>query len=158
MSDLSLNVSVSDNKAALFVEGRANFKCTESVKKFCSKVMADGVQLLQIDLSKCIMMDSTFMGILTGVGIEGKSRKISVQILNAGDANKKLLFDLGLKTVFDYVDTDIDYQDAQELEQEELTNEQHAVNVRDGHQNLIDVHEPNREIFQDILDFLNENP
>jgi anti-anti-sigma regulatory factor len=158
MSEATLLVFTDDSGAYLQVAGRATFKFSECVKAFCLEVIKNQTKCIRIDLSKCDFMDSTFMGILAMVGIEAMRAKMPVEIVNAGDANRKLLFDLGLKQIFKYVDGVGEQAGLSEVTQSDVTMDQYTENVKDAHQTLVDVYAPNREKFQDILEFINQTP
>ncbi len=81
-------------------------------------------------------------------------------MVNLSPENKKNLESLGLKKMFKFSDDKKDSltTDFKDLERGEVSQEEHKVNVLNAHQVLIDVHEPNRQEFQDIITFLTENP
>jgi len=111
-----------------------------------------------LEMKNCIGMDSTFMGILTMVSLNAKKKKATVELTNINKANKSNLFSLGLKNMFVYSDVTNFEQTWNNVESSKVTQEQHQANVLDAHQTLIDVHEDNRQEFQDIVTFLKDTP
>ncbi len=160
MSQVHLSVALSDTKAIIKVVGRANFECCEYLKRFCLRILAKNEKELIFDMTSCQAMDSTFMGTLTQFSLDALRKKRTIEMVNLSPENKKNLESLGLKKLFKLSDDKKDSltTDFKDLERGEVSQEEHKANVLNAHQVLIDVHEPNRQEFQDIITFLTENP
>lgn len=160
MSQVHLSVAVTDNEALVKVSGRATFECCEDLKKFCNRILSQKKASLIFEMGDCQGMDSTFMGTLTQFSLEAMKNKALIEMRNVSHDNKKNLESIGLKKMFKFSDGDTKQMKVsfEEIEQTEVTQDQHKENVLNAHQVLIDVHEPNREEFQDIVTFLKENP
>ena len=52
--------------ACIRVVGRANFTCSVDFKTLLNGLLADGCADFVFDLSQCLLMDSTFLGVLAG--------------------------------------------------------------------------------------------
>jgi anti-anti-sigma regulatory factor len=79
------------------VVGRGSFQNSGCVKAFYLQLLKDGVNRFVIDLGACTYLDSTFLGILLGLGL--KLREMGnglLNILNASPRNLELLRNLGL--------------------------------------------------------------
>ena len=79
------------------VVGRGSFQNSGCLKAFYLQLLKDGVSRFVIDLGACTYLDSTFLGILLGLGLklrEGGSGLLN--ILNASPRNLELLRNLGL--------------------------------------------------------------
>ncbi|MCH2208074.1 MAG: STAS domain-containing protein [Lentisphaerales bacterium] len=159
MSQETLAVAVQENIARIRVNGRATFGCSEDLKKFCTLMLERKVEKIVLEMQTCAGMDSTFMGILTMVSLSAKKQNIPIEINNASEENRQNLFSLGLKNMFSFTsNTETTTLKWQEVECSEVSQEKHSENVLNAHQTLIDVHEPNRKEFQDIITFLKESP
>jgi len=160
MSQVHLSVAVTENEALVKVNGRATFECCEDLKKFCCKMLNQDKSPLIFEMQDCQGMDSTFMGTLTQFSLEALKKKIIIEMRNISPENKKNLESIGLKKMFRYSDGDTKQLEVsfEDLERSEVSQDQHKENVLNAHQVLIDVHEPNREEFQDIITFLKDNP
>jgi anti-sigma B factor antagonist len=159
MSQATLSVAVTENRAFIKVHGRATFESSEDLKKFCIRMLDQNVTNIDIEMSQCSGMDSTFMGIMTMISLAAKKKKAIVSLINTGEANQKNLFSLGLKTMFNFTSTEKETQPKwEELAKSEVSQDQHKDNVLNAHQTLIDVHEDNRKEFQDIITFLKDSP
>jgi len=79
------------------VVGRGSFQNSGCLKAFYLQLLKEGVGQFVIDLGACTYLDSTFLGILLGLGLklrEGGNNLLT--ILNASSRNLELLRNLGL--------------------------------------------------------------
>ena len=103
MSEAHILVATQQGVAVLRVVGRATFKISRDLRDFASARMADGVQSIVVDLSECVTMDSTFMGVLAMIGIQGRDR-LHLVLVNADEENRELLDGIGVSRVWTYAD------------------------------------------------------
>jgi anti-anti-sigma regulatory factor len=79
------------------VVGRGSFQNSGCVKAFYLQLLKEGVTRFVIDLGPCTYLDSTFLGILLGLGLKLREAGDGVlHILNASPRNLELLKNLGL--------------------------------------------------------------
>jgi anti-sigma B factor antagonist len=79
------------------VVGRGSFQNSGCLKAFYIQLLKDGVTRFVIDLGACSYLDSTFLGILLGLGLKlRESGRSLLTILNASSRNLELLRNLGL--------------------------------------------------------------
>jgi anti-sigma B factor antagonist len=79
------------------VVGRGSFQNSGCLKAFYLQLLKEGVRRFVVDLEACTYLDSTFLGILLGLGL--KLREVGpglLHILNASPRNLELLKNLGL--------------------------------------------------------------
>jgi anti-sigma B factor antagonist len=84
------------------VVGRGTFQNSQPLRRYALDVMDRGVERFMIDLDGCEGMDSTFLGVLAGIGLRlTQNGKIGqVQIANVNARNLELLQTLGLDRLF----------------------------------------------------------
>ena len=70
MSSASLSVLVGKRFACVKIAGRANFASSPDFKTLLSELSQKGFGHFIIDLSECVLMDSTFLGVLAGFGMK----------------------------------------------------------------------------------------
>src|ERR1017187_133923 len=70
MSSASLSVLVGKNFACVKICGRANFACSPDFKTLLNGLAQKGFGHFIIDLSECVLLDSTFLGVLAGFGMK----------------------------------------------------------------------------------------
>jgi anti-anti-sigma regulatory factor len=79
------------------VVGRGSFQNSGCLKAFYVQLLKEGVNRFVIDLGSCTYLDSTFLGILLGLGLKlRESGNSLLTILNASTRNLELLRNLGL--------------------------------------------------------------
>ena len=83
------------------VEGKGSFLNSGSVKEFAREMIGRGHREFVVDLAGCPVMDSTFMGTLTGVALQLREQSTgSLSITNLNERNRDLLCNLGLNQLF----------------------------------------------------------
>ena len=88
------------------VSGKGDLSNSPRVSSFAKHMIAKGEKRIVVDLEDCTVMDSTFMGTLTGI-----SRKLQaaggpkLEVINANERNQDLIEGLGLDFIFT-LDTD----------------------------------------------------
>ena len=79
------------------VVGRGSFQNSGCLKAFYQQLLKEGVSRFVVDLNACTYLDSTFLGILLGLGLKLKEAGNGLlHILNANSRNLELLRNLGL--------------------------------------------------------------
>jgi anti-sigma B factor antagonist len=87
-----------DDAVHVSVVGRGTFQNGQPLRRYALDMMDHGVERFVVDLGGCDGMDSTFLGVLAGIGLRltqnGKTGR--VQITNVSQRNAELLQTLGL--------------------------------------------------------------
>ena len=141
------------------VSGRACFQNTGPLNDFFRRMIASGRRTFLIDFRDCTGMDSTFLGVLAGIGIELRKphHQGSLVLCRLGERNLELVINLGLHRILT-VDRGEAQPDAggafQSLGADKVNQVQQARMVLQAHENLVEVDESNREKFQDVIAFL----
>jgi len=100
----SLTAAYIDQTAVIRVEGRGSFRIGPPMKQFIHQVVeSKSASRILIDMSDCIGMDSTFMGVLAGLSYFIKDKPgVSLKLINLSGKNQNLLITLGVDRVVDY--------------------------------------------------------
>lgn len=100
----SLTAAYIDNTAVIRIEGRGSFKISPPMKQFIHQVIdTHSAERILVDMSDCMGMDSTFMGVVAGISCFIKSQpEVSFKLINLSKKNEKLLVTLGVDRVVDY--------------------------------------------------------
>ena len=69
-SSAKLSVLVCKNFACVKIAGRANFTFSPDFKTLLEELAQKGYAHFIIDLSECVLMDSTFLGVLAQFGLK----------------------------------------------------------------------------------------
>jgi anti-sigma B factor antagonist len=100
-----LLVLVGEKFSCIKIIGRANFNSSVDFKTLVSELRQKGYSYFVLDLSECLLMDSTFLGVLTGLGLKfgpGKNDccDSGVELLNANPRITDLLENLCVLHLF----------------------------------------------------------
>ncbi len=166
MSTPSANVSVLVGKkfACLKISGRANFTTSPDFKTLLSELVQKGYAHFIIDLSECVLMDSTFLGVLAGFGLKLNPKVMpterGIELLNANPRVAELLENLGALHLFTVVNGALQLPDDVEVRRPESihpTHEQITRTCLEAHQTLMKVNPENVARFKDVTQFLAED-
>jgi anti-anti-sigma factor len=147
------------------VEGKGSFQNSVQAKRCFQVMMERGERHFVIDLERCPIMDSTFLGTLTGAALNlRESGGGEVCVLNANARNRQLLTSLGLDHI---LEVDLEgrmHGEARRQVGNELGSctdvvspcekEEQAVHVLEAHESLCRANEENAARFRDVIDFL----
>ena len=82
------------------VQGKGSFQNSAGVKRFAKAMVNRGFRDFVVDLAACPVMDSTFMGTLTGIAF--RLRELGhggLHVINSNERNTNLLEGLGLDQI-----------------------------------------------------------
>lgn len=143
------------------LNGKASFMNSAPLKAFFLRMIEQGKRNFVVDFEHCKGMDSTFLGILAGLGIELMKAEDSgsVVLTRLGERNLELVRNLGLHRIMTVDDGQVAAETAEQAEALELTAEQrgeveNARLVLQAHENLVEIDESNKTKFQDVISFL----
>lgn len=157
----SILVGLAPNAVWVQVHGRGSFQNSSGLKQFAREMMDRGHRDFFVDLRECPMMDSTFMGTLTGIALRLRDRegeKGVLRVVNSNTRNVELLSGLGLDQI---LEVDINPVAApcttspepvaalQSVAKREITE-----TMCDAHESLCEADERNRCKFKDLLEYL----
>ncbi len=175
-----MSTSVKDQKAApailagLFedvawirVQIKGSFQNSPQLRAFADHMVSMGRTQLVVDLEDCPVMDSTFMGTLTGIALilQGKPGSL-LQIVNANPRNTQLLQSLGLDQILELDTSGTTWLKERELVRENITqavaaapmdHSEHKEHVLQAHEALCQANAENESRFSDVLEFLKQD-
>ncbi len=163
MSEAQILVATNNEIVQIRVTGRATFQCSQSLRDFCVNIVVTPVSKIIIDLSECVTMDSTFMGVLAMLGLRAKAKGIPVEVVNADKSQKGLLTGLGLGKLFGFTQTansEVNWETlcAAVADDSDSNNQlEKAQTILDAHESLVKVDFNNFPKFKNVLEFLKED-
>jgi len=151
-----------DDPVIVKICGKASFLNSAPVKELFDKMVEQGKSRYIIDFEKCSGMDSTFLGILAGLGIKmiNSEPKGSVVLCRLGPRNLELIENLGLHRLLKVDKGEVDSRfpdngNLQQLEAKEKPVEiENARLVLQAHENLVEIDASNKTKFQDVISYL----
>ena len=99
-NDSSSGVFVAWTEGDVFVRviGRGTYQNAEPVRQFGKEWMDKACRCFHVDMAQCAWMDSTFLGVLAGLGLKLRARGQNggLHLFNAGNHNLQSCQSLGL--------------------------------------------------------------
>ena len=164
MSSAKLSVLVGKNFACVKIAGRANFTFSPDFKTLLEELMQKGYTHFIIDLSECVLMDSTFLGVLAQFGLKmnpaNASGQTGIELLNPNTRVAELLENLGALQLFKIINGALQLPDDVKTCTPESINPTHEQITRiclEAHQTLMAVNPENVARFKDVTQFLAED-
>ncbi len=151
------------------VVGRGSFQNSGCLKTFYQQLLKEHVSRFVIDLGACTYLDSTFLGILLGLGLKLRAGGNGLlDILNASPRNIELLKNLGLDRLINITAaaengaTNGTSNGAANGKLEELncpipTKTEAGPTILEAHENLMQFDPRNVPKFKDVVEFLRED-
>jgi anti-sigma B factor antagonist len=158
-------VFVGDRFACVKISGRANFNSSIDFKTLINELCQKGYSYFVLDLSECLLMDSTFLGVLAGFGLKmgqaqpGKPPG-AIELLNPNERITDLLENLGVLQLFKLAAGPLPVAEQTEghehasvpANKEEVTRA-----CLEAHQTLMDINPKNISKFKEVTAFLSED-
>lgn len=148
----------------LRVEGRGTFQDSVQVKRAFQTIITEGTRDLVVDLERCPMMDSTFLGMLTGTALNlREAGGGTLSVLNANQRNLQLLTSLGLDHILELDREGKLWSDERKQACNALQHcgestaeckDTQTRHVLSAHQALADISPANECRFHDVIEFL----
>ncbi|MGA2684483.1 MAG: STAS domain-containing protein [Verrucomicrobiota bacterium] len=152
------------NFVCVKIVGRANFTYGPDFKSLLTGLAAKGYDRFIIDLSECVLMDSTFLGLLAGFGLKlnqaATTDQHGIELLNPSPRLVDLLENLGALHLFTITKGTLQLPgDVQTQTPDSLnpTREQISRTCLEAHQSLMAMNPDNVMRFKDVTRFLAED-
>jgi anti-anti-sigma regulatory factor len=151
------------------VVGRGSFQNSGCLKVFYQQLLKEGVMRFVVDLDACTYLDSTFLGILLGLGLKLKEAGNGLlHILNANPRNLELLRNLGLDRLINIQGASgngsgpgslngVEQGHLEEMPCPVPTRAEAAPTILEAHENLMEFDPRNVPKFKDVVEFLRED-
>jgi anti-anti-sigma regulatory factor len=159
-----LLVLVGKDFACVKISGRANFSFSPDFKVLLAGLAEKGYGHFIIDLSDCMLMDSTFLGVLAGFGLKmnqpGAANQRGIELFNPNARITELLENLGALPLFKVITVALQLPGDVETSTPESINPSHEQITRtslEAHQTLMAVNPDNVARFKDVTQFLAED-
>lgn len=166
-------VGTAGDEVHVRVIGRGTFQNGQPLRRYAQEMIERGSRQFVVDLGQCQGMDSTFLGVLAGIGLRlaqlgGNSK---VQIARIGPRNMELLQTLGLDRLFVILPADaasaspaLGEEQLRRLPESDINSLSKPLNKLDtadlmleAHDSLIRADQRNLAKFKDLTQFLREN-
>ena len=139
------------------LEGRGTFENSKCVKEFVQRMISKGHNDFVLDLEKCELMDSTFMGTLASVAFSLRDLESGLlRVVRANTRNFSLLEGLGLDHLFQ-VEPEPSPSLPPALHKAGIPGsapDEQRLAILEAHEALIDADPRNAVRFQDVIEYL----
>lgn len=160
-----MSVFVGEHFACVKISGRANFTSSIDFKTLLNELRQKGCEHFVLDLSQCMLMDSTFLGVLAGFGlklctVQNETCCPGLELLNPNARIMELLENLGVLHLFSIrngplvapAGTQTAVLAPADASREEITRA-----CLEAHQTLMKINPGNISRFKDVAQFLAED-
>src|SRR6476660_8649480 len=158
-----IQVGVNGDAVWVKVEGKGSFLNSGNLREFTREMVNRGYREFVVDLEKCSMMDSTFMGTMAGVALRLKELGHGhLHVVHCGERSRELLCGLGLDQIFSIHSNGTigpqcellqgDKANGSSVEQKKQVN----ADMLDAHEALCQAAPENFSRFKDVLDYLKQ--
>lgn len=164
-SSANVSVLVGKNFACIKICGRANFASSPDFKTLLNELAQKGFCHFILDLGECVLMDSTFLGVLSGFGMKlcpnGAPAERGIELHNPSARVGELLENLGaahlFKTTTGPLKLPADVTSSCTPESKNPTHEEITRTSLEAHQTLMSMNPENVARFKDVAQFLAED-
>jgi anti-anti-sigma regulatory factor len=165
VSPAKISVLVGEHFACVRIVGRANFTSSIDFKTVLNELWQKGCKHFVLDVSQCMLMDSTFLGVLADFGLklredQREPRCHPLELLNPNARITELLENLGILHLFNIktgspivpAGTQTAVVAPADASREEITRA-----CLEAHQTLMKINPGNISRFKDVAQFLAED-
>jgi anti-sigma B factor antagonist len=163
-----LLVFVSGQLACVKIVGRANFTSSIDFKTVLTELFDKGYTCFILDLAECVLMDSTFLGVLAGFGLKltalrngAEQNSRGIELVNPNGRISELLENLGVIHLFKVVSGPLalpaEVQAHSPAPTSEPSREQVSRNCLEAHKTLMEIAPSNIPKFKEVTQFLAED-
>ena len=157
-----LLVSLDERTVLIKIAGRANFDASVNFKTLINELRQKNYDRYLLDLSDCLLMDSTFLGVLAGFGLKLASPRATkagavIELLNPNVRISELLENLGVAHLFKIVRGDplpLEKMAPLPTATTNPTRQEVSRTCLDAHQTLMEINPANIPKFKDVAQFL----
>ncbi len=161
----SISVFACDEFACVRITGRANFTLGVEFKTLLSELEAHGFGHFIFELSDCVLMDSTFLGILTGFGLKqqqlhGEDQPSIVELRNPHERVAELIENLGVLSLFNIARGPLCPPEKMHVVAHQVAQPSREETTRvclEAHEKLVEANADNAQRFKDVTRFLAED-
>ena len=155
-----LMVAVQDQVVCIKINGRGDFNLSLDLRKLIDELRQHGYRRFAFELCDCLMMDSTFLGVLSGEGLKsrdaGQAQGAALELMNPNPRIVEVLENLGVAHLFNITRSPeslaVEYQPL--AQKEDKSKVEVTRNCLEAHKTLMDLHPANIDRFKDVAEFL----
>jgi anti-sigma B factor antagonist len=158
-----LMVAVLDQVVCIKINGRADFTLSKDSEKLIRELWERGYRRFVIELRDCVMMDSTYLGMLSGIGLKfrgaGQPPEPPLELFNPSPRIAEVLESLGVAHLFKITHCPDFFAAKFEPRDQEADPSKIEVTRRclEAHNILMGLNPENAKKFKDVAQFMAED-
>jgi anti-anti-sigma factor len=158
----NLSVWVSEREAWIRIGGRASFSNSVDFKTLINSLAQNGCSHFILDLTECLLMDSTFLGVLAGLGLKyphNGDNNPAFELLNPNHRIADLLENLGVVHLFHIIHGQTTPHASHGVEHSSAQDDGTEVTrtCLEAHETLMKINPGNVPKFKDVAEYLAED-
>ncbi len=160
----TLMVAIVDQVVWIKISGRATFASSIDLRNLVNELWQRGYRHFVLELCDCVIMDSTFLGVLAGIGLKftesnQRGEKSTVEIANPNARISDILENLGVAHLFNVISATSEPEKFEPLARdgEAATRVEVTRNCLEAHKTLMNLNPANVGKFKDVTQFLAED-
>jgi anti-anti-sigma regulatory factor len=156
-------VSVGDKAAFVQINGRANFTSSVDFKTLLDQLLQRGYNCFVLDLTECVLMDSTFLGVLAGFGLrlnapQSDNVERAIRLFNPNGRISELLENLGVLHLFQVLEGNVNAPaNTTDVKSTNASRQEVTSTCLEAHKTLMNINPENVSRFKDVTAFLAED-
>src|SRR5436190_6921336 len=153
-------VSIGEKCAFVQIAGRANFTSSVDFKALLDQLLQKGYTCFILDLTECVLMDSTFLGVLAGFGLKLNSPQTdkverTIQLFNPNGRISELLENLGVLHLFKVTEGEAKAPgNVTDVKSINASREEVTRTCLEAHKVLMNINPDNISRFKDVAAFI----
>ena len=158
----TLSVSIRGHAACVRIVGRANFTSSLDFKRLVQQLQDGGCDEIVLDLKECRLMDSTFLGVLAGIGSKCDAARSQgdaclVELFQPSEKVSELLDNLGVLGLFKVINDAVQFEGFQPVEEGHASRTELTRTCYEAHKTLMHTSPENERRFKDAAQFFEQN-
>lgn len=151
-----------DEKVIIRIVGKGSFLNSRHFKIAATDLLEKAYDTITVDLADCHSMDSTFIGVLTGVTLKMiKTNKHNVVLANMCKVNRETLETLGVIRFFDVEEKpcsfEADFESVEDIPEDPDEAVNQIKHILEAHETLMKADEKNTQRFKLVKESLEKD-
>lgn len=145
-----------DSEVFVRVVGKGTSDCSPRFKSLVLSYLDQGNYQIQVVIGDCPLMDSTFIGVLAGIGSTLRRHGSRLRLLNGNARVRRSIENLGVDEFFEFVDVEVPDLEFQGPcgEGERYGRQAVAQTALEAHEDLCRFQPDNKRAFKDVIEFI----
>lgn len=155
-----ISIAVSGKAGGIQLSGRANVACSVLFREVVEHLRTENIDEIFLFLESCLVMDSTFLGVLASLGIpskaSGSQKDVRIKLVSPSERVLALIENLGVLDSFEVAETKPSMDFAFQEVSGSIVNDLQEVTRTslEAHRTLIQLNEANRARFEGVTTLL----